>query len=108
MVRRARFARHILPALFVAALGVMLFPRTAYAYVDPTSGSLVFQIIVAGVLGAALTVRQWWSKATSLVRGVQSGQVHVEKRRRLAAPGPQPGMKGREKTTALALRPPGG
>jgi hypothetical protein len=42
MVRRARFARHILPALFVAALGVMLFPRTAYAYVDPTSGSLVF------------------------------------------------------------------
>jgi hypothetical protein len=33
-------------------------------YVDPSAGSILFQVIVAGVLGAALTVRRWWSRVT--------------------------------------------
>lgn len=33
-------------------------------YVDPQAGSILFQVIVAGVLGAAFTVKRWWCRLT--------------------------------------------
>jgi hypothetical protein len=33
-------------------------------YVDPQAGSILFQVVVAGVLGAAFTVKRWWHRAT--------------------------------------------
>jgi hypothetical protein len=70
MVRGARATLAILSRLAFAVAALALFPRTAHAYVDPTSGSLVLQIVAAGVLGAVLTIKQWWSKATSLFRAL--------------------------------------
>jgi hypothetical protein len=35
-------------------------------YVDPQAGSILFQVIVAGVLGAAFTVKRWWYRLTGL------------------------------------------
>jgi hypothetical protein len=29
-------------------------------YIDPQAGSIIFQVIVAGLLGAAFTVKRWW------------------------------------------------
>jgi len=43
-------------------------PPAAHAYIDPLSGSLVFQVLVAGVLGALLTVRRWWAGVFRVVR----------------------------------------
>ncbi len=74
MVHVVRAARAILTPLVVAGLGLALLPRTAHAYVDPTSGSIILQVVAAGVLGAVLTVKQWWSKATALVRGLFGGR----------------------------------
>ncbi|MBI3010364.1 MAG: hypothetical protein HYY57_05220 [Candidatus Omnitrophica bacterium] len=37
-----------------------------YAYVDPGSGSLLFQLLIAGILGAALTVKSWWRKVRNV------------------------------------------
>ncbi|HEX6250674.1 MAG TPA: hypothetical protein VFZ56_04490 [Gemmatimonadaceae bacterium] len=34
----------------------MLTPAAAHAYIDPLSGSLVLQAVLAGVLGAAMTM----------------------------------------------------
>ena len=31
-------------------------------YVDPQAGSILFQVAVAGVLGAAFSVKRWWSR----------------------------------------------
>jgi len=33
-------------------------------YVDPQAGSILFQVIVAGLLGAAFTVKRWWAQVT--------------------------------------------
>ena len=52
----------VLCAVSVAA------PPPAHAYIDPLSGSVVLQGIIAGVLAALLTVRHWWASAIRLVR----------------------------------------
>ncbi|MGH7630926.1 MAG: hypothetical protein ACREOF_16390 [Gemmatimonadales bacterium] len=33
-------------------------------YVDPQAGSILFQVMVAGLLGAAFTVKRWWFQVT--------------------------------------------
>jgi len=54
------------------ATGVMLlvalFPTDAHAYIDPGSGSLIFQTIVATLAGVAYAVRLYWGR----LRGVFS------------------------------------
>jgi hypothetical protein len=56
-------------AVLVASLAA---PRPVAAYVDPVSGSVAFQMIVAGFLGALFTIKMWWSKAMGLIRSLAS------------------------------------
>ncbi len=49
---------HVLPALGV--LGFVAFP--AHAYLDPASGSMLLQMIVGGVAGAALAIKMFWHR----------------------------------------------
>jgi len=65
---RAR-SRVVLLLLFLGVFSVAA-PPPAHAYIDPLSGSIVFQVIVAGALGALLTVRRWWATVVRLVRGL--------------------------------------
>jgi protein-S-isoprenylcysteine O-methyltransferase Ste14 len=65
---RAR-SRVVLLLLFLGVFSVVA-PPPAQAYIDPLSGSIVFQVIIAGVLGALLTVRRWWASVVRLVRGL--------------------------------------
>jgi hypothetical protein len=39
-----------------------------FAYIEPGTGSIVLQILLASALGAMLTVRRWWARAVSLFR----------------------------------------
>ena len=57
-------------ALALVGLLALIAPSAAHAYIDPMSGSIVFQVVVAGILGALLTVRRWWANAVRLVRGL--------------------------------------
>ena len=57
-------------ALAVVGLTAVIAPPEVFAYIDPMSGSIVFQVIVAGVLGALFMVRRWWASAVRLVRGL--------------------------------------
>jgi len=38
------------------------FARRAYAYLDPGSGSYIFQIIVAGLLAGSFFIKTLWQK----------------------------------------------
>ncbi|RMD86361.1 MAG: hypothetical protein D6808_03545 [Candidatus Dadabacteria bacterium] len=38
----------------------------AYGYIDPGSGSLILQALLAGVLAVVFTVKTWWHKLSSL------------------------------------------
>jgi hypothetical protein len=42
--------------------GQLLGPRDALAYIDLGTGSYVFQVIIASLLGAAFAVKAYWER----------------------------------------------
>ena len=48
------------------ALGLLVARPLAAQYLDPGAGSVVIQVIIAGVVGAAALIRFYWTKITSV------------------------------------------
>jgi len=70
MKSRIRVLRPFFP-LVVFAVGVSLaFPAPAAAYIDPGTGSLVLQMLIAGALGAAFAVKRFWRKIVAFLSSV--------------------------------------
>jgi len=57
--------KKILSLLLFTAAGLTLFSPKAHAYLDPGSGSLLIQLIVAGLIGASMTIKIYWQKISS-------------------------------------------
>ena len=38
------------------------FSQNAYAYLDPGTGSYVFQVLIATFIGALFTIKMYWQK----------------------------------------------
>ena len=56
-------------SLTVVYLFVFLIAATSvYAYIDPGSGSILFQVLVGGVLAMAATVRLYWKRIKILLK----------------------------------------
>lgn len=53
--------------LFVTLL-TSLFPTSAHAYLDPGTGSYLFQIMLASLIGAAFAIKTYWIKIKEFVR----------------------------------------
>jgi hypothetical protein len=58
----------VLRLLCFLTLVSVLAPEAAHAYVDPSTGSILIQVLVAGALGAAFTVKQWWGRVAAAAR----------------------------------------
>lgn len=41
---------------------LFIAPSTAYAYLDPGSGSIIFQLLIGGVLGALITLKIYFRR----------------------------------------------
>jgi hypothetical protein len=52
--------------LLVALLS--LVPVSAHAYIDPGTGSVILQALVAGVLGSMFVIKAYWAKITGFFR----------------------------------------
>ena len=62
--------RGFLGGLLLALLVQVLFVEDARAYLDPGTGSLIIQAIIAAFLGTAFTVKLYWKRIkTYLSRG---------------------------------------
>jgi hypothetical protein len=44
-------------------------PRDAHAYLDPMTGSVILQAVVAGVLGTLFAVKVYWRKIKAFFTG---------------------------------------
>lgn len=44
-------------------------PLKPLAYLDPGSGSFIFQLILASLLGAAIVVRAYWRRIVGFFKG---------------------------------------
>lgn len=51
-----------------------VYPQQAHAYLDPGSGSLIFQLIIGAVLGTLVTLRMYWSRVKRFIRGIFGGK----------------------------------
>jgi hypothetical protein len=46
----------------MAAVFMGIFTHSAYAYLDPGTGSMILQVLLGGVAGLALVGRLYWHK----------------------------------------------
>ena len=65
--------RTLLP-LAAATLGIVAFPATAHAYLDPATGSIIIQAVIAAAVGTAYFVRRYWYQLKSLL-GIKSTET---------------------------------
>jgi hypothetical protein len=65
-----RIMAMLTPSRFAIALGVLLavsVPENAHAYLDPGTGSVILQVVAAGVLGALFTFKNYLRAAKGAV-----------------------------------------
>ena len=65
--------RHLL-GLSILAIGILLAtPAYAWAYVDPGTGSYLFQILIAGGMAGLYTLRRYWAVLKTAMQGKRPG-----------------------------------
>jgi hypothetical protein len=64
--------KRFLTALLLLVFLYLLFPPSVYAYLDPGTGSYIFQLLLAGLLGLLFAVKIYWGKIKLLVQRVFS------------------------------------
>jgi len=47
-------------------LVLLIFPSLAFAYLDPGTGSYIFQLAIAGLVGAAYFIKLYWFKVKAI------------------------------------------
>ena len=61
--------KRITRTVLLLAAPLLLFPREAHAYLDPGSGSLIVQALVAAFFALSLAVKAYWRKIKLFVGG---------------------------------------
>ena len=46
---------------------LLIFPQPAWAYLDPGTGSLILQSVIAGIAGALVAGRFYWDRIKSYI-----------------------------------------
>ena len=52
----------------VLILILLVFPEPVFAYIDPGSGSMILQLLLAGVAGLGMAVKLYWRRITGIFR----------------------------------------
>jgi hypothetical protein len=60
-------------SLFLLYFGLVALP--AQAYIDPGSGSFIFQVVVGGLLGAAFAIKTFWRRIVGVFRREPKSKV---------------------------------
>ena len=71
-------SRFVWFTLFLLYFGVVAVP-SAYAYIDPGSGSFIFQVLIGGLLAGAVAVKHFWRRIASFFTRRHSGEQTPEK-----------------------------
>lgn len=71
-------SRFVWFTVFVLYFGVVAVP-SAHAYIDPGSGSFIFQVLIGGLLAGAVAVKHFWKRITSFFTRRSSGEQTARK-----------------------------
>lgn len=53
---------HFIVAILIFLSFLVLLPQSAHAYIDPGTGSLIFQLVIAFGVGTIFVVKIFWHK----------------------------------------------
>lgn len=59
-----------LTALVLTLIFVFSFTSDAHAYLDPGTGSVLFQFLIAGILGFLFTIKTYLGKIKNFITGI--------------------------------------
>jgi hypothetical protein len=65
--------------LLLFFITIVLFSQTAYAYIDPGTGSYIFQLAIAGILGGLFFIKTSWRRIVAFFGNLRR-KVHDNKR----------------------------
>ena len=54
--------------LSALAAAILIFPPPAFAYIDPGTGSMILQLLLAGVAGLGVLCKLFWHRITGFFR----------------------------------------
>jgi hypothetical protein len=74
MDRSGRIRRRIAAVLLVAIAAEWMLPRDAHAYLDPGTGSYVFQIAIGAFLGGVIAVKGTWRRFVGFLKNILPGR----------------------------------
>jgi len=58
--------------IFLLVAVFLLFPRNVYAYLDPGTGSLIAQTIIAAFFVVSLAIKVYWRKMKVLISSLHT------------------------------------
>ena len=58
--------KHFLHAAVLLS-ALLALPAWAWAYIDPGTGSMVLQLVIAGILGALYTIKLYWRRISAVL-----------------------------------------
>lgn len=82
-----RVSKMVFSTSLSAAL--LLWASQAHAYLDPATGSIILQGLLAGVAGVMVVLRLHWAKVKGFFRRLRGGASPVER-----TPGSEPPASG--------------
>ena len=68
--------RRVYLSAFVIVWNFVLWAPPAYAYLDPGTGSMLLQLLLGGLAGAAVIGRVYWQRLKSLFRPAPRSDVN--------------------------------
>jgi hypothetical protein len=88
---KTRLSGRRAPGTLIAMVNIgllcVLLPGKAHAYLDAGTGSMILQVVIAGVTGALITLRLYWAR----IKARFSGQpIEAEKAAASDEPGNEP------------------
>lgn len=63
---------HRFDLLFAALFVLAVFPASAFAYLDPGTGSYVLQLAIGFILGSLWAIKMGWHRISAFVKNVFS------------------------------------
>jgi hypothetical protein len=57
-----QYINNIYRGMIISILLVLIFTQNSFSYIDPGTGSYIFQMLIAGLLGALFALKLFWGK----------------------------------------------
>jgi len=56
------------PTIKMILIVLLITPQDALAYIDPSAGGMIVQLLLAGIAGLGVVANLYWKKITSFFR----------------------------------------